>query len=188
MFTYASIYIQAWIFGSSDIVFTQTDTRGSGIAVSPTIAMPRSFNIDTHLFLVRVSYQENILTYSCPYVIYFCYWNFENKFFKSQAVDGAHANYVFEGTGSALSDGSAFFQKIGAVVYSYNPKEVNIWYPGAEDYLIFVGGIWVYEFLLPRHLQQRVYLWRLLEWNRLCQVSLIYMLKPEQQNKIHYLV
>lgn len=60
VFTYASIYIQAWIFGSSDIVFTQTDTRGSGIAVSPTIAMPRSFNIDTHLFLVRVSYQENI--------------------------------------------------------------------------------------------------------------------------------
>lgn len=57
-------------------------------------------------------------------------------------MDGAHANYVFEGTGSALSDGSAFFQKIGAVVYSYNPKEVNIWYPGAEDYLIFVGGIW----------------------------------------------
>lgn len=60
VFTYASIYIQAWIFGSSDIVFTQTDTRGSGIAVSPTIAMARSFNIDTHLFLVRVSYQENI--------------------------------------------------------------------------------------------------------------------------------
>lgn len=59
-------------------------------------------------------------------------------------MDGAHANYVFEGTGSALSDGSAFFQKIGAVVYSYNPMEVNIWYPGAEDYLIFVGGIWVY--------------------------------------------
>lgn len=54
-------------------------------------------------------------------------------------MDGANANYVFEGAGSALSDGSAFFKKIGAVVYSYNPREVNIWYPGSEDYLLFVG-------------------------------------------------
>lgn len=59
-------------------------------------------------------------------------------------MDGANANYVFEGAGSALSDGSAFFKKIGAVVYSYNPREVNIWYPGSEDYLLFVGGIWGY--------------------------------------------
>lgn len=72
-------------------------------------------------------------------------------------MDGANANYVFEGAGSALSDGSAFFKKIGAVVYSYNPREVNIWYPGSEDYLLFLvefGGMEV----LPRHLQQRVYL------------------------------
>lgn len=59
-------------------------------------------------------------------------------------MDGANANYVFEGAGSALSDGSAFFKKIGAVVYSYNSREVNIWYPGSEDYLLFVGGIWGY--------------------------------------------
>lgn len=63
-------------------------------------------------------------------------------FFKSQAVDGHYANYVFEGTGSALSDGSNFFNTIGAVVYSYNQNEVNIWYPGSGDYLIFVGGVW----------------------------------------------
>lgn len=60
VFTYAPIYVQAWIFGSSDIVFTKTDTRGSGVSVSPTIAMPRPFDIDTHLFFVRVSYQEKI--------------------------------------------------------------------------------------------------------------------------------
>lgn len=63
-------------------------------------------------------------------------------FFKSQAVDGPYANYVFEGTGSAPSDGSNFFKRIGAVVYSYNPNEVNIWYPGSGDYLIFVCWVW----------------------------------------------
>lgn len=57
-------------------------------------------------------------------------------------MDGAYANYVFEGTGSAQSDGSTFFEKIGAVVYAYNSKEVNLWYPGSEDYLIFIGGAW----------------------------------------------
>lgn len=61
---------------------------------------------------------------------------------KSQAVDGAYVNYVFEGTGSAQSDGSTFFERIGAVVYAYNSKEVNLWYPGSEDYLIFIGGAW----------------------------------------------
>lgn len=63
VFTYASIYVQAWIFDSSEIVFTQTDTRGSGINVSPTITMPKPFDIDTHLFLVRVSYHLSALTY-----------------------------------------------------------------------------------------------------------------------------
>lgn len=57
-------------------------------------------------------------------------------------MDGAYANYVFEGTGSAQSDGSTFFERIGAVVYAYNSKEVNLWYPGSEDYLIFIGGAW----------------------------------------------
>lgn len=61
---------------------------------------------------------------------------------KSQAVDGAYANYVFEATGSAQSDGSSFFERIGALVYAYNSKEVNLWYPGSEDYLIFIGGAW----------------------------------------------
>ncbi|XP_065940482.1 uncharacterized protein [Magallana gigas] len=61
---------------------------------------------------------------------------------KSQAVDGAYANYVFESTGSAQSDGSTFFERIGAVVYAYNSKEVNLWYPGSENYLIFIGGAW----------------------------------------------
>lgn len=55
-YTSASVYVQAWIFSPSDIVFSQTDTRGSGISVSPTIAMPWPFDIDTHLFLVHVSY------------------------------------------------------------------------------------------------------------------------------------
>lgn len=63
VFTYASIYVQAWIFDSSEIVFTQTDTRGSGINVSPTITMPKPFDIDTHLFLVRVSYHLSAFTY-----------------------------------------------------------------------------------------------------------------------------
>lgn len=57
-YTSASVYVQAWILSSSDIVFTQTDTRGSGISVSPTIAMPRPFDIDVHLFLVQVSYYD----------------------------------------------------------------------------------------------------------------------------------
>lgn len=57
-YTSASVYVQAWIFSPSDIVFTQTDTRGSGISVSPTIEMPRPFDIDTHLFLVQVSYYD----------------------------------------------------------------------------------------------------------------------------------
>lgn len=56
-YTNASVYAQAWVFSSSDIVFTQTDIRGSGISVSSTITMPRSFDIDTHLFLVQVSNQ-----------------------------------------------------------------------------------------------------------------------------------
>lgn len=51
---------------------------------------------------------------------------------------------MFEGAGSALSDGSAFFARIGAVVYSYNQNEINLWYPGAGDYLIFIGGTWGY--------------------------------------------
>lgn len=78
-------------------------------------------------------------------------------FFKSQAVDGHYANYVFEGTGSALSDGSKFFNTIGAVVYSYNQNEVNIWYPGSGDYiylLVEFGGV----YLLYRNRKQRVYL------------------------------
>lgn len=57
-------------------------------------------------------------------------------------MDGSYINYMFEGAGSALSDGSAFFARIGAVVYSYNQNEINLWYPGAGDYLIFIGGTW----------------------------------------------
>ncbi|XP_052700839.1 uncharacterized protein LOC128177943 [Crassostrea angulata] len=68
--------------------------------------------------------------------------NYTTADVRSQAVDGAYANYVFEGTGSAQSDGSTFFERIGAVVYAYNSKEVNLWYPGSEDYLIFIGGAW----------------------------------------------
>lgn len=49
---------------------------------------------------------------------------------------------MFEGAGSALSDGSAFFARIGAVVYSYNQNEINLWHPGAGGYLIFIGGTW----------------------------------------------
>lgn len=60
-------------------------------------------------------------------------------------MDGHYANYVFEGTGSALSDGSNFFNIIGAVVYSYNQNEVNIWYPGSGDFLIcwWSLGAWI---------------------------------------------
>eukprot|EP00105_Crassostrea_gigas_P027004 XP_011448186.1 PREDICTED: uncharacterized protein LOC105342831 [Crassostrea gigas] len=114
-YTYSSanVYVQAWKFSISDILFTQTDTRGSGISVSSTITLPQPFNIDNHIFLVQ-----------------------------SQAVDGSYINYMFEGAGSALSDGSAFFARIGAVVYSYNQNEINLWYPGAGDYLIFIGGTW----------------------------------------------
>lgn len=57
-------------------------------------------------------------------------------------MDGIYINYVFEGAGSALSDGSDFFGSIGAVVYSYNQHEINLWYPGAGDYLIYIGGTW----------------------------------------------
>lgn len=57
-------------------------------------------------------------------------------------MDGSYINYVFEGAGSALSDGSDFFASIGAVVYSYNQNEINLWYPGAGDYLIYIGGTW----------------------------------------------
>lgn len=49
---------------------------------------------------------------------------------------------MFEGAGSALSDGSAFFARIGAVVYSFNQNEINLWHPGAGGYLIFIGGTW----------------------------------------------
>ena len=32
--------------------------------------------------------------------------------FQSQAIDDKYANYVFEAAGSAISDGSAFFEEI----------------------------------------------------------------------------
>ena len=63
---------------------------------------------------------------------------------QSQAIDGNYANYVFEAAGSAISDGSAFFEEIGAVVYAYNENEVNLWYPKTGDYLIYIGGTWGY--------------------------------------------
>nr|XP_022310409.1 uncharacterized protein LOC111115839 [Crassostrea virginica] len=113
--TSASVYVQAWKFSPSDILFSRTDTRGSGISVSPTIPLPGPFDIDSHIFLVQ-----------------------------SQAIDGNYANYVFEAAGSAISDGSAFFEEIGAVVYAYNENEVNLWYPGSGNYLIYIGGTWGY--------------------------------------------
>ena len=64
--------------------------------------------------------------------------------FQSQAIDGNYANYVFEAAGSAISDGSTFFEEIGAVVYAYNENEVNVWYPKTGDYLIYIGGTWGY--------------------------------------------
>lgn len=56
LYTYSSadVYVQAWKFSISDILFTQTDTRGSGISVSSTITLPQPFNIDNHIFLVQV--------------------------------------------------------------------------------------------------------------------------------------
>ncbi|XP_078321527.1 uncharacterized protein LOC111112473 [Crassostrea virginica] len=111
--TSASVYVQAWKFSPSDILFSRTDTRGSGISVSPTIPLPGPFDIDSHIFLVQ-----------------------------SQAIDGNYTNYVFEAAGSAISDGSAFFEEIGAVVYAYNENEVNLWYPRSGKYLIYVGGTW----------------------------------------------
>ncbi|XP_078321391.1 uncharacterized protein LOC144621645 [Crassostrea virginica] len=113
--TSASVYVQAWKFSPSDILFSRTDTRGSGISVSPTIPLPGPFDIDSHIFLVQ-----------------------------SQAIDGNYANYVFKAAGSAISDGSAFFEEIGAVVYAYNENEVNLWYPGSGNYLIYIGGTWGY--------------------------------------------
>ena len=62
--------------------------------------------------------------------------------FQSQAIDGNYANYVFEAAGSAISDGSSFFEEIGAVVYAYNENEINLWYPKTGDYLIYIGGTW----------------------------------------------
>lgn len=55
-YTYSSanVYVQAWKFSISDILFTQTDTRGSGISLSSTITLPQPFNIDNHIFLVQV--------------------------------------------------------------------------------------------------------------------------------------
>lgn len=51
----ADVYVQAWKFSISDILFTQTDTRGSGIiSVSSTITLPQPFNIDNHIYLVQV--------------------------------------------------------------------------------------------------------------------------------------
>ena len=52
---YASVYVQAWKFSPSDILFSRTDTRGSGISVSPTIPLPGPFDIDSHIFLVQVN-------------------------------------------------------------------------------------------------------------------------------------
>ena len=52
--TSASVYVQAWKFSPSDILFSRTDTRGSGISVSPTIPLPGPFDIDSHIFLVQV--------------------------------------------------------------------------------------------------------------------------------------
>ncbi|XP_055998495.1 uncharacterized protein LOC125647442 [Ostrea edulis] len=109
----ATVYIQAWKLESTDIVFSQTDTRGSSITVPSTITMPQSYNIDTHIFLVQ-----------------------------SQAIDGNNANFLFEAAGSALSDGTSFFGDIGAVVYAYNSNEVSLWYPGSGDFIIYVGGSW----------------------------------------------
>ena len=55
----ASVYVQAWKFSSSDILFSRTDTRGSGIpsviSVPPTIPLPGPFDIDSHIFLVQVN-------------------------------------------------------------------------------------------------------------------------------------
>ena len=53
----ASVYVQAWKFSPSDILFSRTDTRGSGIhvSVSPTIPLPEPFDIDSHIFLVQVT-------------------------------------------------------------------------------------------------------------------------------------
>nr|XP_022308138.1 uncharacterized protein LOC111114141 [Crassostrea virginica] len=113
--TSASVYVQAWKFSPSDILFSRTDTRGSGISVSPTIPLPGPLDIDSHIFLVQ-----------------------------SQVIDGNYTNYVFEAAGSAISDGSAFFEEIGAVIYAYNENEVNLWYPGNGDYLIYIGGTWGY--------------------------------------------
>ena len=52
---YASVYVQAWKFSPSDILFSRTDTRGSVISVSPTIPLPGPFDIDSHIFLVQVN-------------------------------------------------------------------------------------------------------------------------------------
>ena len=55
----ASVYVQAWKFSSSDILFSRTDTRGSsipsGIYVPPTIPLPVPIDIDSHIFLVQVN-------------------------------------------------------------------------------------------------------------------------------------
>ena len=51
----ASVYVQAWKFSPSDILFSRTDTRGSGISVSPTIPLQGPFDIDSHIFLVQVN-------------------------------------------------------------------------------------------------------------------------------------
>ena len=51
----ASVYVQAWKFSPSDILFSRTDTRGSGISVSPTIPLQGPFDIDSHIFLVQVT-------------------------------------------------------------------------------------------------------------------------------------
>ena len=51
----ASVYVQARKFSPSDILFSRTDTRGSGISVSPTIPLPGPFDIDSHIFLVQVT-------------------------------------------------------------------------------------------------------------------------------------
>ena len=53
--TSASVYVQAWRFSPSDILFSRTDTRGSGISVSPTIPLPGPFDIDSHIFVVQVN-------------------------------------------------------------------------------------------------------------------------------------
>ena len=65
-------------------------------------------------------------------------------YFQSQAIDGNYTNYVFEPAGSAISDGSEFFEEIGAVIYAYNENEVSLWYPGSGNYLIYIGGTWGY--------------------------------------------